>query len=81
MLDFINILDFGYGQGQSCWITNQSNLLIFVGVPVLVISLANVGLFMHMYHIGRQAPQTGINQDNKTMLIIFIKISSTMGFG
>ncbi len=85
VLDFVHILDFGYGQGQSCWITNQSNLLIFFGVPVLVIILANVVLFIktaiHIYHIGKQASQTCINQDNKTMLIIFIKISSTMGFG
>ncbi|XP_033640859.1 uncharacterized protein LOC117301086 [Asterias rubens] len=76
-----------YGNENVCWIGNEYNNIAVVGVPTGVVICANVILFSFTVHGIRKTNKTtklvhntSTMQQVKKELIIYIKISSLMGF-
>ncbi len=83
-LDFIKALNLQYGTGETCWIGNKQNQIIFFVTPVIVTMVWNTACFMltiRAIYITRIITQmvTPFTED-KQQHFIHIKLASLMGF-
>ena len=74
----------GYGKGV-CWLTNGSGLLLFFALPIGILLLLNLLLYcLVIKGLAITSKSTALvrqnNDENKRLLLIFVKLTTIMGF-
>ena len=74
----------GYGKGV-CWLTNGSGLLLFFALPMGILLLLNLFLYcLVIKGLAKTSKSTALvrqnNDGNKRLFLIYVKLTTIMGF-
>ena len=74
----------GYGKGV-CWLTNGSGLLLFFALPMGILLLLNLLLYCFVIKsLAKTSKSTALvrpnNDGNKRLFLIYVKLTTIMGF-